>query len=118
MFTTVPGFHNCYRVEAFPGVQTKTGLLGGCSVLHHHDELRVSIVAWHSYGSVCFPSTVILIIKLVQLRVDFKLICKNESELQLTTELFVSSSVQPLSPFVASVMNRQDEANLRFSERN
>ena len=52
------------------------------------------------------------------MRVDFKLICKNESELQLTTELFVSSSVQPLSPFVASVMNRQDEANLRFSERN
>ena len=45
---TVPGFHNCYRVEAVTGVQTKTGLLGGCSVLHHHDELRVSIVAWNS----------------------------------------------------------------------
>ena len=69
--------HNCYRVETFTGVQTKTGLLGGCSVLHHHDELRVSIVAWYSYGIVCFPSTVILIIKLVQLRVDFKLICKS-----------------------------------------
>ena len=43
---TVPGFHNCYRVEAFPWVQTKTGLHGSCSVLHHYDELRVGIVRY------------------------------------------------------------------------